>query len=166
MKKLLIIDFFNLMHRAFHAYPHDFKTSSGVYTNAAFGFTNLLLTYLNKINPTHVVVAYEDDEEPTFRSTDYTNYKSNGTWAQDHPQEAELFYNQVPYALKVLQSLNMPYIKCNGYEADDVAGTLAKKAESIVTDEILERFITIDALLPFGLIDKKLFQEIEKLSLH
>ncbi|PIR43328.1 hypothetical protein COV24_03320 [candidate division WWE3 bacterium CG10_big_fil_rev_8_21_14_0_10_32_10] len=129
MKKLLIIDFFNLMHRAFHAYPHDFKTSKGIYTNAAFGFTNLLLTYLNKINPTHVVVAYEDDEEPTFRSTDYTNYKSNRTWAEDHPEEAELFYNQVPYALEVLQSLNIPYIKCNGYEADDVAGTLTKKAE-------------------------------------
>lgn len=137
MKKLLIIDFFNLMHRAFHAYPKDFATSKGVPTNAVYGISNLLLTYIKKVEPTHIVVAFEDDEEPTFRSTKYTAYKQNRTWAKDKPEEAELFYKQVPIALEVLDSLNMPYIKCNGYEADDVAGTLAKKAPKDVEVIIL-----------------------------
>ena len=128
MKRLLIIDFFNLMHRAFHAYPKDFKTSTDMPTNAVYGITNMLLTYLKKLEPTHLVVAFEDDEEPTFRSTEYTGYKSNRTWAQDNPEEAEIFYKQVPAALEILTAFNIPYIKCNGYEADDIAGTLAKKA--------------------------------------
>ena len=128
MNKLLIIDFFNLMHRAFHAYPITFQTSEGLYTNATYGFTNLLLTYLKKLEPTHVVVAFEDDEEPTFRSTSYTAYKANRTWAEDNPEEANIFYNQVDYLLEILNAFNIPYIKCNGYEADDVAATLAKKA--------------------------------------
>ena len=127
MKKLLIIDFFNLMHRAFHAYPKDFKTSKGIPTNAVYGFTNLLLTYLIKIKPTHVVIAYEDDEAPRLRNEEYAEYKANRTWAEKHPEEAELFYKQVPYALEILDSLGIKYIKCNGYEADDVIGTLANK---------------------------------------
>lgn len=128
MNKLLIIDFFNLMHRAFHAYPIDFKTSKGVHTNAVFGLTNLLLTNIKNINPTHVVIAFEDDEVPTFRSTMHSAYKANRTWAEENKEEAEVFYSQVPLAQKVLNAFNMPYIKCNGYEADDVAGTLSKKA--------------------------------------
>lgn len=127
MKKLLVIDFFNLMHRAFHAYPKDFSTSDGKPTNAVYGVTSLLLTYLSKLKPTHIVVAFEDDEVPTFRSTDYTGYKANRTWAEDNKEESEMFYKQVPYLLEVLEAFNIPYIKCNGYEADDVAGTLAKK---------------------------------------
>ncbi len=127
MKKLLIIDFFNLMHRAFHAYPKNFKTSTGIPTNAVYGFTNLLLTYIEKIKPTHLVVAYEDDEEPTIRSTEYKEYKANRTWAQKHPEEAEMFYSQVPYALEILNALKIPYIKSNGYEADDIIGTIATK---------------------------------------
>lgn len=128
MNKLLIIDFFNLMHRAFHAYPIDFKTSKGVHTNAVFGLTNLLLTNIKNINPTHVVIAFEDGEVPTFRSTMHSAYKANRTWAEDNKEESEIFYSQVPLATKVLNAFNIPYIKCNGYEADDVAGTLAKKA--------------------------------------
>ncbi|NCT56004.1 hypothetical protein GW755_04145 [bacterium] len=127
MKKLLVIDFFNLMHRAFHAYPKDFATTDGRPTNAVYGLTNLLLTYIKKVNPTHIVVAFEDDEQPTFRSTEYTGYKANRTWAEDNKEESEMFYKQVPYILEVLQAFNIPYIKCNGYEADDVVGTLAKK---------------------------------------
>jgi DNA polymerase-1 len=125
MKKLLVIDFFNLMHRAFHAYPLDFKTSEGQHTNAVFGVTNLLLTYFKKQEPTHVVVAFEDDEVPTFRSTMYTAYKANRTWAEENKEEAEIFYNQVPLALDVLNAFNIPFVKCNGYEADDVAGAIS-----------------------------------------
>jgi len=129
MNKLLIIDFFNLMHRAFHAYPIDFKTSKGVHTNAVFGLTNLLLTNIKNVNPTHVVVAFEDNEVPTFRSTMHSAYKANRTWAEENKEEAETFYNQVPLATKVLNAFNIPYIKCDGYEADDVIGTLAKRAD-------------------------------------
>lgn len=135
MDKLLIIDFFNLMHRAFHAYPKDFKTSKGEPTGAIFGFFTMFLTYLNKVNPTHVVVAYEDDEEPTFRVTEFSGYKANRTWAEDNKEEAELFYNQVPNALKILKAFNIPFIKCNGFEADDVAGTIAKKVPN--TTEVI-----------------------------
>lgn len=127
MNKLLIIDFYNLMHRAFHGYPIDFKTSKGVHTNAVFGVTTLLLNYFKKLEPTHVFVAFEDNEVPTFRKVQFTGYKENRTWAEDNKEDAEIFYNQVPLALEVLTAFNIPFVKCDGYEADDVAGTISVK---------------------------------------
>lgn len=127
MKKLLIIDFFNLMHRAFHAYPKDFKNSKGEPTGAVFGLFVMLLTYIKKIKPTHILIAFEDDEAPTFRVTAYSGYKANRTWDTTHKEEAEMFYAQVPVALKILQALNFSVVKVNGFEADDIAGTVAAK---------------------------------------
>lgn len=137
MEKLLIIDFFNLMHRAFHAYPKDFKNSRGEPTGAVYGFFVLLLNYIKKTTPTHILIAYEDDEVPTFRSTAYTGYKANRTWAEDHKEESEAFYLQVPVALKILDTLNFKVTKVNGFEADDVAGTFATKVNKNVQVLIL-----------------------------
>ena len=127
MNKLLIIDFFNLMHRAFHAYPKDFKNSKGEPTGAVYGLFVMLLTYIKKIEPTHILIAFEDDVAPTFRVTAYSGYKANRTWDTTHKEEAEMFYAQVKTSLKILKALNFSVVKVNGYEADDVAGTVATK---------------------------------------
>ncbi len=137
MQKLLIIDFFNLMHRAFHAYPKDFKNSKGEYTGAAYGLFVMLLTYIKKIEPTHLLIAFEDDEVPTFRSTAFSGYKANRTWAEEHKEEAEIFATQIPLALKILEAFGFTVLNVPGYEADDIIGTVACKVNKGVHIVIL-----------------------------
>ena len=129
MKRLVLIDSFNLLHRAFHAYPQSLTTGDGTPVNAAYGFTNLLLTIIQKLNPTHLAVAHES-KEPTFRHTEYTQYKATRTWAEDHPEEAEAFYQQIPLVQTILKTLKIPVIEAPGYEADDVLGTIVNKAQN------------------------------------
>lgn len=120
MSKLVLVDGHALFHRAFHAMP-PLTTSKGELVNAVFGFTSMLLRVLADIKPEYAVVAF-DTKAPTFRHTAYTAYKAHRLAA---PEE---MHQQLPRVKEVVDSLNIPIFILEGYEADDIIGTLAKQA--------------------------------------
>ncbi|MCS6824495.1 MAG: DNA polymerase I [Cytophagaceae bacterium] len=122
-KKLFLLDAYALIFRAHFAFSKNPRvTSKGLNTSAVFGFTNSLFEAINKQKPTHIGVAF-DGPEITFREEKYENYKAN---RQETPEDIVI---AVPYIKKVLNCLKIPILEIPGYEADDIAGTLAKKAE-------------------------------------
>lgn len=120
MKKLILIDGNALLHRAYHAYP-PLSTPKGELVNAVYGFSSMLLSVIEKLSPTHVAVAW-DLKGPTFRKKDYKEYKSNRG-----PMDNELA-SQIDRTKEVVEKLNIPQYGIEGYEADDIIGTLAKVA--------------------------------------
>ncbi|MFZ2664375.1 MAG: 5'-3' exonuclease H3TH domain-containing protein [Patescibacteria group bacterium] len=120
MKKLLIIDTFNFLHRAYHAIPSTFKSTDGQPTNAIYGFTSMVINVLDQVKPDYMVAAL-DGREPTFRSIDFTAYK-----AHRKPMEADL-ESQIPAVFEIIDSFGIKKILVEGYEADDVIGTVATK---------------------------------------
>jgi DNA polymerase-1 len=119
-KKLMILDGNSLIHRAFYALP-ILTTSKGTFTNAAYGFTNMLLKILREQQPDYVVVAF--DSGKTFRHERFAEYK--GT-RKATPQELRPQFNLVH---KILDALNISTTQLEGYEADDLIGTIAIKGE-------------------------------------
>lgn len=120
MSKLVLVDGHALFHRAFHAMP-PLTTSKGELVNAVFGFTSMLLRVLSDIKPEYAIVAF-DTKAPTFRHTAYTAYKAHRIAA---PEE---MHQQLPRVKEVVDSLNIPIFTLEGYEADDIIGTLAYQA--------------------------------------
>lgn len=123
MSKLIIIDGNAIIHRAFHALP-PFKTSTGELVNAVYGFASILLTILNKEQPDYIAVTF-DMRGPTFRHVEYKEYKATRTKAPDE------LYAQIPRIRDVVRAFRIPIYEMEGYEADDVLGTLAKQAEKM-----------------------------------
>lgn len=121
MKKLLLIDGHSLIHRAYHAYPKTLATSMGELTNAVYGFTNIFLTAISELTPTHVAVAF-DLPKPTFREAIFVGYKQSRVKPDDD------MIVQIPRIKEVVEALNIPIFEVAGYEADDVIGTLAREA--------------------------------------
>ena len=122
-KKLFLLDAFALIFRAYYALIRSPRiTSKGKNTNAQFGFTNALIDLLNKQKPTHIAVCF-DTAAPTERHTDYADYKAN---RQEAPED---LLASIPDIKKIIEGLNIPIIETDGFEADDVIGTLAKQAE-------------------------------------
>lgn len=121
MKKLILIDGNAIIHRAFHALP-PFKTSSGELVNAVYGFASILLNILNNEKPDFIAVAF-DVKKKTFRDELYTEYKATRVKA---PQE---LYDQIPRIKELVSAFKIPIFEKEGYEADDVLGTLAKQAD-------------------------------------
>lgn len=119
-KKLVLIDGNALLYRAFHAYP-PFTTPKGELVGAVYGFTTLLLSVIEKLSPSHVVVAW-DVKGPTFRKESFAEYK-----AQRAPMDESLVV-QIERTKEIVKSLNIPQFEKNGYEADDVIGTISKLA--------------------------------------
>ena len=123
MKKLFLLDAFALIYRAHFALSKNPRfTSSGLNTSAIMGFTNTLLEVLKKENPSHIAVVF-DTAAPTERHTDFTAYK-----AQREAMPEDLA-TAIPYIIRLIKGFNIPVISYDGYEADDLIGTLAKKAE-------------------------------------
>lgn len=120
MKKLILIDGNALLHRAYHAYP-PLNSPKGELVNAVYGFSFLLFSVLEKLSPTHVAVAW-DVKGPTFRKQEYEEYKANRG-----PMDEELA-TQIDRTKEVVEKLNIPQYGIEGYEADDIIGTLAKIA--------------------------------------
>lgn len=120
---LLVIDANAIVHRAFHAYPSSLTTSTGVQDNAVYGFTTMLLQSLKQFNPKYVVCAF-DTSAKTFRHAQFTDYK-----AQRKPTDESL-NAQFPLVKEVLEAFNIPYIEKDGYEADDIIGTISEWARS------------------------------------
>jgi len=122
-KKLYLLDAYALIFRAYYAFIRNPRfNSKGMNTSAVFGFTNALLDVLNNHNPTHIAVAF-DPPGGTFRSTDFAAYKAN---REETPEDIK---RSVPYIKAIIDGFNIPVIEVPNYEADDVIGTLAKKAE-------------------------------------
>ncbi len=122
-KKLFLLDAFALIFRAYYALIRNPRiTSKGKNTNAQFGFTNTLIDLLNKQKPTHMAVCF-DTAAPTERHTDFEAYKAN---RQEAPED---LLASIPDIRKIISGLNIPIIETDGFEADDVIGTLAKQAE-------------------------------------
>lgn len=122
--KLLLIDAMALLYRSHFALMRSPRfNKEGLNTSALFGFTNTLVSLLQKQNPTHIIVA-SDSKGPTWRSEVYEEYKAH---RQAQPEDITM---AIAYLPKLLDAFNIPIIEKKGYEADDVIGTLAKKAAS------------------------------------
>lgn len=122
MKKLLILDGNSVVNRAYYGVSL-LSTADGLYTNAIYGFLNILLKYTQSENPDYTVVAF-DLKAPTFRHKKYDGYKAN---RKGMPEELHM---QMPVLKDVLAAMNIACISLEGYEADDLIGTVAKKCEA------------------------------------
>lgn len=122
-KRLFLLDAFALIFRAYYALIRNPRiTSKGKNTNAQFGFTNALVDLINKQKPSHMAICF-DTAAPTERHTDFADYKAN---RQEAPED---LLASIPDIKKIIESFNIPIIETDGFEADDVIGTLAKQAE-------------------------------------
>ncbi len=120
--RLLLLDGHSLAYRAFFALPvENFSTTTGQHTNAVYGFTAMLINVLRDEQPTHIAVAF-DVSRQTFRSEAYAEYKANRSTS---PTE---FQGQVSLIKEVLSALRVPFVEKDGFEADDIIGTLATQA--------------------------------------
>ncbi|MCZ4223903.1 DNA polymerase I [Pedobacter rhodius] len=123
-KKLFLLDGMALMYRAHFALSKNPRfTSTGINTSAVMGFTNTLLDVIKKEKPTHIAVVFDTDA-PTERHTSFEAYKAH---RQAMPEDLAA---AMPYVIKLITGFNIPVITSDGYEADDIIGTLAKKAEA------------------------------------
>jgi DNA polymerase-1 len=120
-EKVILIDGNSIMNRAFYGLPL-LSTADGLYTNAVLGFLNILFKVIKEEEATHIGVAF-DLKAPTFRHEKYSEYKGN---RKGMPDELRV---QMPIIKDVLQSMNINIYEIEGYEADDVLGTLAHKCE-------------------------------------
>ena len=122
-KKLFLLDAYALIYRAYFAFVKNPRINSkGLDTSAVFGFTNTIIEVLKKERPTHIAVCF-DRSGPTFRHEEFSDYKANREPTPDGIVSAK------PYIDRLLESLNINKIYLDGFEADDLIGTLAKKAE-------------------------------------
>ncbi|MDQ0298594.1 DNA polymerase-1 [Salibacterium salarium] len=121
MDKLVLIDGNSIAYRAFFALPL-LNNDKGVYTNAVFGFTQMIMKILEEEEPTHILVAF-DAGKTTFRHETYGEYKSG---RQKTPSELS---EQLPVLREMLTAFDISYTELNNYEADDIIGTLSKRAE-------------------------------------
>lgn len=121
MPTLALLDGNSIAYRAFFALPSDLATRSGQITNAAYGFTRMLIKLLGDHRPDAVAIAW-DVSRQTFRSTEYPAYKAQREAAPD------AFKSQLPLINEVLNSLGMAQVRLEGFEADDVIATLAEQA--------------------------------------
>ena len=123
MKKLFLLDAYALIYRAYFALNKNPRINSkGLNTSAIMGFLNTLYEVLKNENPTHIGVAF-DLGEPIRRTENFADYKAN---REETPPDIKI---SVPYIKEIIKAFNIPIFECAGYEADDIVGTLSKKAE-------------------------------------
>lgn len=122
-KKLFLLDGMALIYRAHFALSKNPRfTSTGINTSAVMGFTNTLLEVLKKERPSHIAVVF-DTEAPTERHTEFEAYKAHREAMPEDLSKA------IPYIFRLIEGFNIPVITKDGYEADDIIGTLAKEGE-------------------------------------
>lgn len=135
--RLLLLDGHSLAYRAFFALPvENFSTATGQHTNAVYGFTSMLVNVLRDEQPTHVAVAF-DVSRQTFRTEEYSEYKAK---RNKTPGE---FSSQLPLIERMLTSFAIPFLKLEGYEADDIIATL-------VTDALADETSGLEVLILTG----------------
>ena len=147
MEKLLVIDGNSIMNRAFYGLSgkNMLTNKEGIPTNAVYGFLNILFKVLSEDKPTHIAVAF-DLKAPTFRHKMYDGYKAN---RKGMPDELAV---QMPIIKEVLDAMNITRVEIEGYEADDILGTLAKKSE----EKNIETVLFTGDRDSFQLIDEKI----------
>ena len=133
--KFYILDGHSLAYRAFFAIPITLTTKEGRHTNAVMGFTNMLLRLLQDESPAYLAVAF-DYPAPTFRHHIYGDYKA--TREKTPPEMSEQF----PLIKEILTAFHIPYFELEGYEADDLIGTLVREARETGLDPVI---VTADA---------------------
>ena len=122
-KKLFLLDGMALIYRAYFGFSNNHRINSkGLNTSAIYGFTNTLLEVLRKENPTHIAVVF-DTSGPTARHEEFPAYKAH---REEIPEDLA---KSIPYIYRLCECFNIPLLKKRGYEADDIIGTLAVKAE-------------------------------------
>jgi DNA polymerase I len=129
-KKLMLIDGHAMIHRAYHAVPETLATKKGEVINAIFGFTSLLIKALNEIKPDYIAVAF-DLPTPTFRHLQFAPYKAQ------RPTLPENMRPQFGRIREVTEAFGIPIYEKDGFEADDVLGTLARQATEQGVDTII-----------------------------
>lgn len=144
MKKLVLIDANALIHRSFHALP-PLTTKKGELVNAVYGFSSILLKVINELKPDYIAAAF-DLAAPTFRHIEYEDYKAT------RPKAPDKLYEQIPRTKEVLGVFNIPILEKEGFEADDIIGTLAKK----LTKHPIESLIITGDLDALQLVDDKI----------
>lgn len=122
-QKLFLIDASSYIYRAFHAIPF-LSNKKGLPTNAIYGFTTMLLKVLKAFKPDHIAVVF-DTKAPCFRHKLYEQYKAQ------RPEMPDSLKPQIPHIKDIVKAFNMPCLEMEGYEADDVIGTIAKKAKEM-----------------------------------
>src|SRR3990167_5576031 len=120
-KKLVILDTYAILHRAYHALP-DFSSAKGEPTGALYGLITMLVKIINDLKPDYIAAAY-DLPGGTFRHAAYDNYKANRIKADDD------LYHQIERARDVLKGFGIPIYEAKGFEADDVVGTIATQVK-------------------------------------
>lgn len=123
-KKLILIDGNALVHRAFHALPPTLTSPKGVLTNAVYGFVSVLFKMIKEKKPDYIVATF-DLAAPTFRHEEFAEYKSQRIKAPDE------LYAQIPMVKDILGAMGIPIYEKQGFEADDLIGTLAEKTKDI-----------------------------------
>ena len=121
--KLFLLDAMALIYRAHFAFSKNPRINSkGLNTGVMLGFTNTLLEVLEKEKPSHIAVAF-DTKAPTFRHVQYTPYKANRL---EQPEDITV---SIPWVKEIVRAFKIPILEMDGFEADDIIGTIAKKAE-------------------------------------
>lgn len=134
-QRFLAIDANAIVHRAFHAYPASLQTENGIQVNAAYGFTVMLLEALDMFEPEYVLCSF-DTAKPTFRHVEFQEYKGTRK-----PTDQSLI-DQFPIVEEILTAFNIPILKKEGFEADDVLGTISKYVrEGKWSNENIELYI-------------------------
>jgi DNA polymerase-1 len=119
-KRLIIIDSNSIIHRAFHALP-PLTTKKGELVNAVYGFLLVFLKVLRELKPDFVFATF-DFPGPTFRHKEFKEYKAT------RPKASAELYNQIPKIKEILKSFNVPIFEKEGFEADDLIGTISRLA--------------------------------------
>jgi len=122
MLKLVIIDGNAILHRAFHALP-PLTTTDGKLVNAVFGFTSMLIRVVHDLRPTHLIVTF-DRPKPTFRKQLFVGYQAK------RPKMKDELSGQIGLVHELVTMMGIPIFEMDGYEADDVIGTLAEKIKT------------------------------------
>ena len=136
MKKLFLLDAYALIYRAYYALIRAPRvTTGGLNTSAIYGFCNTLDEVLRKENPDYIGVCFDPRGGHTFRHEAYPEYKAQ---RDKQPEDITL---SIPYIKRILDAYHIPAIEVEGYEADDVIGTLARKAEA---DDFVTYMMTPD----------------------
>lgn len=135
MKKLVLIDGNAILHRAYHALP-PLTNSKGEPTNAVHGFFSMVLSVIDLQNPDFLIVCF-DRAKPTFRQTLFVGYQQN------RPKLSEDFVPQIIMVHKILEKVKIPVFEIDGFEADDLIGTIANQTSKNSTGSKDQKIETI-----------------------
>lgn len=129
MKTFILIDGNAILHRAYHALP-KLTSKNGDIVNAVYGFFSMVITLLKEYKPDYITVCF-DRPKPTFRQELFVGYQQN------RPQMADDLVPQIATVHKILERMNVPIFELDGYEADDLIGTIANQVQSETVETII-----------------------------